>query len=67
MTMYHAESNRISQCRTCGVERNLESLPDVCPICADERQYLAPDGVQHWVDPADFPGGVDLVQLEPGL
>lgn len=33
-------------CATCGVER-AEPLPDLCPICADERQYVLPGG-QTW-------------------
>lgn len=33
-------------CATCAVEY-AEPTPQVCPICADERQYLPPDG-QRW-------------------
>ncbi|NYI72248.1 hypothetical protein GGQ54_002808 [Naumannella cuiyingiana] len=33
-------------CRTCAVEY-AEPLPDVCPICADERQYVPATG-QAW-------------------
>jgi glyoxylase-like metal-dependent hydrolase (beta-lactamase superfamily II) len=32
-------------CRTCGVQYDV--APDVCRICADERQYIGWDG-QHW-------------------
>lgn len=60
-------SDLITQCRTCGVEYDSASLPSVCPICADERQYLPIDGVQAWVRPGEFDGEVDLVQLEPNL
>lgn len=41
----------VTQCATCGVER-AESLPEVCPICADERQYV-PTGGQRWTSPAE--------------
>jgi len=64
------------QCPTCGVERDAASPPatvptdaasppDVCPICADERQYVSPDG-QRWIAP-DHDSRVDLTELEPGL
>lgn len=33
-------------CRTCGVEH--ETTPDVCAICADDRQWV-PAGGQQWV------------------
>lgn len=39
------------QCATCGVER-AEPLPEVCPICADERQFVPSDG-QQWTSPAE--------------
>ena len=35
-------------CATCAVEYD-EPVPDVCPICADERQWVPADG-QHWTD-----------------
>lgn len=62
----------VLQCRVCGVEYDAAALPELCPICADERQYLAPDGRQHWVHPEEFGadpqgGAIDLVELEPGL
>lgn len=41
----------VTQCATCGVER-AEPLPEVCPICADERQYV-PSGGQRWTTPAE--------------
>ncbi|MEW1938137.1 hydrolase [Dietzia maris] len=41
----------VTQCATCGVER-AEPLPEVCPICADERQYV-PSGGQRWTDPEE--------------
>ena len=55
----------IVQCQTCGVEFSRERLPEVCPICADHRQYLPADGVQRWQDPSDAP--IELVEREPGL
>lgn len=39
----------VSQCATCGVER-AAPLPRVCPICADERQYVPVEG-QRWTTP----------------
>ena len=41
----------VTQCATCGVER-ADPLPEVCPICADERQYV-PSGGQRWTDPEE--------------
>jgi len=35
-------------CATCAVEYD-EPLPEICPICADERQWVPADG-QHWTD-----------------
>ncbi|MFD6054761.1 MBL fold metallo-hydrolase [Agromyces sp. NPDC060279] len=57
----------VLQCAVCGVEYDPEALPEICPICADERQYLAADRRQHWVDPADFAGGIAVFETEPGL
>lgn len=56
----------VSQCATCGVERDSEDLPAVCPICADERQYVPADG-QRWTDPAAFSGRIEVTEREPGL
>ncbi|WP_370615443.1 hydrolase [Mumia sp. Pv 4-285] len=39
-------------CVTCGVEFN-EPLPEVCPICADERQWVPADG-QRWTTTAEL-------------
>lgn len=41
----------MTQCATCGVER-AEPLPEVCPICADDRQYV-PAGGQRWTTPEE--------------
>ncbi|WP_349828484.1 hydrolase [Brevibacterium litoralis] len=67
--MHHTDGStgRVLQCRTCGVEYPAAALPDVCPICADERQYLRPDGRQLWADPDDFDGDVSLHEVEPGV
>jgi glyoxylase-like metal-dependent hydrolase (beta-lactamase superfamily II) len=54
-------------CRTCGVEN--ESKPDVCPICADERQWVPRSG-QLWatLDELSAEGmHVELGVLEDGL
>lgn len=57
----------IVQCAVCGVERDADDLPEVCPICADERQYQAADRHQKWVRWEDFSGRLELVEREPGL
>lgn len=55
-------------CATCGVERG--SAPGeraVCPICADERQYL-PAGGQRWIRLADLADHrVEVAEREPDL
>jgi hypothetical protein len=63
----HAATRGILQCATCGVEYDAADHPDLCPICADERQYLPADGIQHWADPSRYAGPLDLVELEEGL
>jgi len=55
-------------CATCAVERD-EPTPDVCPICADERQYVPEDG-QQWLTLDELTGTgrkIVLEQNEPGL
>lgn len=61
-------ASSFSLCATCGVEHALP-LPDVCAICADERQYLPEDGVQKWTTLADLQRdrSMDSWQIEPGL
>lgn len=54
------------QCATCGVERDSAGLPELCPICVDERQYVSPGG-QRWVRPDDVDADIELTELEPGL
>lgn len=54
-------------CRTCGVEH--DATPDVCAICADERQWVPADG-QQWatLDELIAEGVRSTVAvLEPGL
>ncbi len=57
-------------CATCGLEHpdTLEPPPGDCAICADERQYLPPDG-QQWITldslQATHTGTVE--ELEPDL
>ncbi|SDS20207.1 MBL fold metallo-hydrolase [Microlunatus soli] len=56
-------------CRTCGNAYPVDAeLPELCPICADERQYLTADG-QVWVKAADIVGdhAAELAEPEPGL
>ena len=55
-------------CATCAVERD-EPVPDLCPICADERQYVPEDG-QQWLtlDELARAGQHTLMEHnEPGL
>ncbi|MEH7885022.1 MBL fold metallo-hydrolase [Bacillus sp. JJ1609] len=58
-------------CNTCGVQYTKStSAPDICLICADERQYIHPDG-QSWttletlIDSGDYRN--TIVTEEPGL
>ncbi len=56
------------QCATCGVER-ARPLPEVCPICADERQFVPRSG-QRWTGPAEAAergARLEFVDLEPGV
>ncbi|HJC61501.1 MAG TPA: MBL fold metallo-hydrolase [Candidatus Dietzia intestinigallinarum] len=56
------------QCATCGVER-AEPLPQVCPICADERQFV-PSGGQRWTSPAESAtrgAAIEFVERESGV
>lgn len=57
-------------CATCGVETDGPRTPEqVCPICADERQYLPPGG-QRWTTVAELvrTGHVlEWFEVEPGL
>lgn len=54
MSVTAVEPELIS-CATCGVESGTSrsALPEVCPICADERQYV-PAGGQSWVTQAEL-------------
>lgn len=63
-----AASASVTQCATCGVER-AEPLPEVCPICADERQYV-PSGGQLWTTPEHSRArgaSIEFVELETGV
>ncbi|GGM10692.1 hydrolase [Promicromonospora citrea] len=54
-------------CSTCGVEH--ETRPDVCAICADERQWVPADG-QRWttLDELAAQGQrIEVEELEPDL
>ena len=54
-------------CATCGVEH--AERVDVCAICADERQWVPPDG-QRWTTLEELAGagaGVEVAELEPDL
>ncbi|MFC7022142.1 hydrolase [Promicromonospora thailandica] len=54
-------------CSTCGVEH--ESRPDVCAVCADERQWVPADG-QHWTTLEELAAAgqsIAVEELEPDL
>ena len=54
-------------CRTCGVEH--DATPEVCTICADERQWVPAEG-QQWATLEELAAeGVrsTVAVLEPGL
>lgn len=56
-------------CRTCGNAYPInDDLPDVCPICADDRQYVPDDG-QVWLNSTDIVGDhqFTLSEPEPGV
>jgi hypothetical protein len=56
-------------CVTCGTQYPPAGAPPaICPICADERQYVGPDG-QRWTDPAELRAGHrnEIRAEEPGL
>lgn len=57
-------------CSTCGVEHTASQVPpDLCAICADERQYIRPSG-QRWttLDELQAAGHRGLVEeVESGL
>lgn len=55
-------------CRTCAVEYD-EPLPQVCPICADDRQWVPADG-QQWISLEEIRSGsgrLTVHELEPDL
>jgi hypothetical protein len=52
-------------CRTCGNAYPADDdLPQVCPICADERQYLRDDG-QVWLRSSEIVGEHEFTLVEP--
>lgn len=57
-------------CETCGVQHaDTAEPPDVCAICADERQYVPPGG-QRWTSLAGLASSgyeSEVEGLEPGL
>jgi hypothetical protein len=56
-------------CRTCAVQHRPGPPPAVCPICADERQWVPADG-QHWTSLAGLRAEghrTEVRDLEPGL
>ena len=57
-------------CRTCGVQQALTDEPPAeCAICADERQYVPPQG-QRWATVEELQAEgrrIEVRELEPGL
>jgi hypothetical protein len=56
-------------CQGCGVQQgDTAQPPDICPICADEREGV-PDGGQQWTTTADLARThvTDIREEEPGL
>lgn len=56
-------------CATCAVEYDDTAADRDCPICADERQYLPPDG-QAWTSVKQLAADghrVEVRDLQPGL
>ncbi|WP_159698568.1 hydrolase [Arthrobacter sp. 18067] len=55
-------------CAACAVERD-EAIPELCPICTDERQYV-PDEGQKWLSLEELMLAgqrITLEETEPGL
>ena len=50
-------------CSTCGVQRANAPVPHVCPICADERQYVPKSG-QAWTTPGEVAADRKIVVEE---
>lgn len=58
----------VTLCRTCGVETSTPP-PDLCPICADERQWVPKSG-QDWTTRRELESEqhrVSINEREPGL
>lgn len=70
MSSHPAASRPAWLCRTCGVQYPPSAEPPAaCPVCTDERQYLAPEG-QSWTHHDELRSlgqGYDIRDLEPGL
>ncbi len=45
--------NGTNICNACGTKFPVETLPKLCPICEDDRQFI-PDGVQIWMNSAEL-------------
>jgi hypothetical protein len=47
-------SGSLILCSTCGTQFNRSTMPAaICPVCADDRQYLPPKG-QSWTQPEEL-------------
>lgn len=58
----------VTVCRTCGVETSTPP-PDLCPICADDRQWVPASG-QSWTTREELESeghSISIEEREPGL
>ena len=58
----------VTICRTCGVETTTP-LPDLCPICEDDRQWVPASG-QQWTTRTELESEghrLTISEREPGL
>jgi glyoxylase-like metal-dependent hydrolase (beta-lactamase superfamily II) len=51
-------------CATCGVQREAGDRPAVCPICADDRQWVPADG-QRWTSAGELAAAGHRVEVRP--
>jgi hypothetical protein len=56
-------------CRTCGTQYSADtSMPDLCPICSDDRQYFTDEG-QVWTNTTEIitHHKISITELTPSL
>ncbi|MGW9826541.1 glyoxylase-like metal-dependent hydrolase (beta-lactamase superfamily II) [Brevibacterium pityocampae] len=67
-TMTNWQPAEVTICATCGVEFSAP-VPEVCPVCADERQFVPRSG-QEWARRSELEAAghaVTIREVEPGL